>query len=96
MSIGTIEERLKAKADVIGNERAAKLFIRPSDLRDAFKLCSNMYSVGSDKSVIVKMDGWEVAEVCRSAMAVLFRKQALDELREELINMQERLSEIID
>lgn len=94
MNIMTIEERLKAKADNIGASRANALFNRPAELREAFKLCLESYSEGSSERKIVNFDGWDVAEVCKAALTKLYQVHALEELRAELIDMQDRLDEI--
>lgn len=95
MNIKTIEERLKNKADKIGADRARKLFNNHSELREAFKLCGDSYGPETIKREISSFDGWDVAEVCQEAMTKLYRAQALEELRAELVDMQDRLSEII-
>jgi hypothetical protein len=94
MNVKTIEERLKKKADKIGTDRAAKSFNNHSELREAFKLCADSYGVNTEKRKIVNFDGWDVAEVCKAAMTKMYQAQALEELRAELIDMQDRLSEI--
>lgn len=94
LEIKTIEDRLKFKADKIGLDRAIKVFNNLGELSDAFKLVKDSFSEGSVKRKIANLSGWEVAEVCRAALTKLYQQQALEELRTELIDMHDRLSEI--